>query len=223
MGEYLITRVNSLRCTTDESEFDVKKFVALLGAISLLGLTACGRMDSAATIGDVTVTQAQAQAVVDQILDERTKVDTTGMQLSTGEDLNRGELRFTIITILFEKIAKELKLEVTPTEIEQRKAELISQVGGESELLRNLVGANIASSNFEKYVRAILTSEKISQALQASGVAEDEVSARIGQLVTAKAKQLKVTVNPRYGMWDLEQGDIVAKDSAGSAVVPSGK
>jgi len=201
----------------------VKKFVALLGAISLLGLTACGRMDSAATIGDVTVTQAQAQAVVNQILDERTKVDTTGMQLSTGEDLNRGELRFTIITILFEKIAKELKLEITPTEIEQRKAELISQVGGETELLRNLVGANIASSNFEKYVRAILTSEKISQALQASGVAEDEVSARIGQLVTAKAKQLKVTVNPRYGMWDLEQGDIVAKDSAGSAVVPSGK
>ncbi len=201
----------------------MKKFVALLGAISLLGLTACGRMDSAATIGDVTVTQAQAQAVVNQILDERTKVDTTGMQLSTGEDLNRGELRFTIITILFEKIAKELKLEITPTEIEQRKAELISQVGGETELLRNLVGANIASSNFEKYVRAILTSEKISQALQASGVAEDEVSARIGQLVTAKAKQLKVTVNPRYGMWDLEQGDIVAKDSAGSAVVPSGK
>ena len=201
----------------------MKKFVALLGAISLLVLTGCGRMDSAATIGDVTVTQAQAQAVVDQILEERTKVDTTGMQLSTGEELNRGELRFTIITVLFEKIAKELKIEVTPTEIDQRKSDLISQVGGESELLRNLVGANIASSNFEKYVKAILTSEKISQALKDSGVAEDDVSGRIGQLVTAKAKQLKVTVNPRYGVWDLEQGDIVAKDSAGSAVVPSGK
>lgn len=201
----------------------MKKFVALLGAISLLALTGCGRMDSAATIGDVTVTQAQAQAVVDQILEERTKVDTTGMQLSTGEELNRGELRFTIITVLFEKIAKELKIEVTPTEIDQRKSDLISQVGGESELLRNLVGANIASSNFEKYVKAILTSEKISQALKDSGVAEDDLSGRIGQLVTAKAKQLKVTVNPRYGVWDLEQGDIVAKDSAGSAVVPSGK
>ncbi len=118
-------------------------------------------MDSAATIGDVTVTQAQAQAVVDQILEERTKVDTTGMQLSTGEELNRGELRFTIITVLFEKIAKELKIEVTPTEIEQRKSELIAQVGGEKELLQGLVGANIASSNFEKYVKAILTSEKI--------------------------------------------------------------
>ncbi|MBU6380062.1 MAG: hypothetical protein KGQ76_02020 [Acidobacteria bacterium] len=201
----------------------MKKFVALLGAILLLALTGCGRMDSAATIGDVTVTQAQAQAVVDQILEERTKVDTTGMQLSTGEELNRGELRFTIITVLFEKIAKELKIEVTPTEIEQRKSELIAQVGGEKELLQGLVGANIASSNFEKYVKAILTSQKIGQALKDSGVAEDDVSARIGQLVTAKAKQLKVTVNPRYGVWDLEQGDIVAKDSAGSAVVPSGK
>jgi hypothetical protein len=201
----------------------VKKFVALLGAISLLALTGCGRMDSAATIGDVTVTHAQAQAVVDQILEERTKVDTTGMQLSTGEELKRGELRFTIITVLFEKIAKELKIEVTPTEIEQRKSELIAQVGGEKELLQGLVGANIASSNFEKYVKAILTSQKIGQALKDSGVAEDEVSGRIGQLVTAKAKQLKVTVNPRYGVWDLEQGDIVAKDSAGSAVVPSGK
>ena len=201
----------------------MKKFVALLGAISLLALTGCGRMDSAATIGDVTVTQAQAQAVVDQILEERTKVDTTGMQLSTGEELNRGELRFTIITVLFEKIAKELKIEVTPTEIEQRKSELIAQVGGEKELLQGLVGANIASSNFEKYVKAILTSQKIGKALKDSGVAEDEVSGRIGQLVTAKAKQLKVTVNPRYGVWDLEQGDIVAKDSAGSAVVPSGK
>lgn len=201
----------------------MKKTLALLGVVSLLALTGCGRIDSAATIGDVTISQAQAQAVVDEVLDSRTKVDTTGMQLSTGEELNRGELRFAIVTTLFEEIAKELKISVTPTEISQRKAELIAQVGGESELLRNLVAANIAPSNFDKYVKAILTSGKISDALSQSGVPDDQLSSRIGQLVTAKAKQLKVTVNPRYGKWDLEQGDIVATDSAGSAVVPSGK
>lgn len=201
----------------------MKKTLALLGVVSLLALTGCGRIDSAATIGDVTISQAQAQAVVDEVLDSRTKVDTTGMQLSTGEELNRGELRFAIVTTLFEEIAKELKISVTPTEISQRKAELIAQVGGESELLRNLVAANIAPSNFDKYVKAILTSGKISDALAQSGVPDDQLSSRIGQLVTAKAKQLKVTVNPRYGKWDLEQGDIVATDSAGSAVVPSGK
>lgn len=201
----------------------MKKFLALLGVVSVLTLTGCGRLDNAATVGDITISQADAQAVVDEVLAERTKIDTTDMQLSTGEELNRGELRFTIITLLFDEIAKELKIEVTPTQIAQRKAELISQVGGESELPRNLVAANIAPSNFEKYVKAIMTSDQIAQALRDSGVPDEEVSARIGQLVTAKAKELKVTVNPRYGYWDLEQGDILAKDSAGSAVVPSGK
>jgi FKBP-type peptidyl-prolyl cis-trans isomerase (trigger factor) len=201
----------------------VKKFLALLGVISILGLTGCGKMDSAATIGDVTISQADAQAVVDEILAERAKIDTSQMQLTTGAELNRGELRFAIITQLFDEIAKELKLEVTPTQIEQRKAELIAQVGGESELPRNLVAANIAPSNFDEYVKAIMTSDLIAEALRQSGVPDDQLSARIGQLVTAKAKELKVTVNPRYGVWDIEQGDIVAKDSAESAVVPSNK
>jgi hypothetical protein len=199
----------------------VKKFLALLGVISVLGLTGCGKMDSAATIGDVTISQDDAQAVVDEILAERAKIDTTDLQLATGAELNRGELRFAIITQLFDEIAKELKLEITPTQIEQRKAELIAQVGGESELPRNLVAANIAPSNFDEYVKAIMTSDLIAEALRQSGIPDDQLSARIGQLVTAKAKELKVTVNPRYGVWDIEQGDIVAKDSAGSAVVPS--
>ena len=201
----------------------MKKFLALLGVISILGLTGCGKMDSAATIGDVTISQAAAQAVVDEILAERAKIDTSQMQLTTGAELNRGELPFAIITQLFDEIAKELKLEVTPTQIEQRKAELIAQVGGESELPRNLVAANIAPSNFDEYVKAIMTSDLIAEALRQSGVPDDQLSARIGQLVTAKAKELKVTVNPRYGVWDIEQGDIVAKDSAESAVVPSNK
>ncbi len=201
----------------------MKKFLALLGVISILGLTGCGKMDSAATIGDVTISQAAAQAVVDEILAERAKIDSSQMQLTTGAELNRGELRFAIITQLFDEIAKELKLEVTPTQIEQRKAELIAQVGGESELPRNLVAANIAPSNFDEYVKAIMTSDLIAEALRQSGVPDDQLSARIGQLVTAKAKELKVTVNPRYGVWDIEQGDIVAKDSAESAVVPSNK
>lgn len=206
----------------NESELYVKKFLALLGVISVLTLTGCGRIDSAATIGDVTISQADAQAVVDEVLAERTNIETEGLQLTTGEELNRGQLRFTIITQLFEDIAKELKIEITPTQIDQRKAELITQVGGESQLPRSLVAANIAPSNFEKYVKAVMTSDLIAEALRQSGVPDEEVSGRIGQLVTAKAKELKVTVNPRYGVWDIEQGDIVAKDSAGSAVVPSG-
>ena len=201
----------------------MKKFLALLGVISVLALSGCGKVDSAATIGDITISQASAQSIIDEILSERTKIDTAGMQIQTGNALNRAQLRFTIVTTLFDEIAKELKLEISSTEIEQAKSDLIAQSGGQEALAKNLVAAEIAPSNFDNYVRAIVTSNKLQDALLASGVAEAEVSARINQLINAKAAELTVKVNPRYGTWDQDTGDIVATDSAGSAVVPSGK
>lgn len=201
----------------------MKKFVALLGALSLLTLTACGQIDSAATIGKTTISQASAQATVDEVLAERAKVDTTGMQIQSGAALNRSQLRFTIVTTLFDQIAQELKLNVSSTEIAKAKSNLITQSGGATALAKNLVAAEIAPSNFDRYVRAIIISNKLQEALKASGVADADVSNRVSQLVSAKAKQLKVTVNPRYGTWDQLSGDIVASDSAGSAVVQSNK
>jgi hypothetical protein len=201
----------------------VKKILALLGVISVLALSGCGKVDSAATIGDITISQASAQATVDEVLAERTKVDTSGMQIQTGNALNRAQLRFTIVTTLFDEIAKELKLEISSTEIEKAKADLIAQSGGQEALAKNLVAAEIAPSNFDNYVRAIITSNKLQEALKASGVSDADVSARITQLINAKAAELKVEVNPRYGTWDQDTGDIVATDAAGSAVVPSGK
>ena len=201
----------------------MKKILALLGVISVLALSGCGKVDSAATIGDITISQASAQSIIDEVLAERTKIDASQMQLQSGNALNRSQLRFTIVTTLFDEIAKELKLEISSTEIEKAKADLIAQSGGQEALAKNLVAAEIAPSNFDNYVRAIITSNKLQEALKASGVSDADVSARITQLINAKAAELTVEVNPRYGTWDQDTGDIVATDAAGSAVVPSGK
>ena len=201
----------------------MKKFLALLAVVSVLGLSGCGKVDSAATLGDITISQASAQEIVDEVLAERAKVDTSQMQLQSGSALNRSQLRFTIVTTLFDEIAKELKLSITSTELTQAESELITQSGGQEALAQNLVAAEIAPKNFDRYIRAIVTSNKIQDALLASGVSQEEVSARISQLVNAKAAQLKVEVNPRYGTWDPTTGDIVATDSAGLAVTNSGK
>jgi hypothetical protein len=200
----------------------VKKILALLGVISVLALSGCGKIDNAATLGDISISQASAQAIVDEVLAERTKIDTSQMQLQSGNSLNRSQLRFTIVTTLFDEIAKELKISISSTELDQAKSELIAQSGGAEALATNLVAAEIAPSNFERYVRAIVTSNKIQEALRAAGVADAEISARTTQLVNAKAAELSVEVNPRYGTWDKDTGEIVATDSAGSAVVPSG-
>lgn len=196
----------------------MKKILGLIAVISLATLTACGQANSAATLGDITISQAKLQTTVDTLLKEREGQDVSQMQLETGADLNRSQLRFLIIATIFDEIAKELKLEVTKTEIATTSQNMISQSGGEAAFAGNLVAAQIASSNFETYVRAIIISDKISAALAQSGVAEADVSTKLSQLVTAKTKELKIKINPRYGTWDDAAGDIVASDSAGTAV-----
>jgi hypothetical protein len=143
------------------------------------------------------------------------------MQLETGEELNRGQLRFKILMHTFDEIAKELKIEVTSSQVGAKKASIIQSVGGEAELPKNLVNAAIALQDFDAYVRAIVISDQIAEALAQSGVAEEEVSTKVGDLLNAKAKSLGVKINPRYGVWDNEIGDVVAANVTGDAVKPS--
>ena len=201
----------------------MKKILTALALISALTLTACGQVDTAASFGDTKITQAQAQSVIDEILAERGKTDITQMQLESGNALNRSQLRFTIITSVFDEIAKELKIKVSSTEIENTRTGILEQIGGEEQLQMNLVAAQIAPSNFERYMRATVLSNKLAGALGMAGVAEADVQSKISELVQKKAKQMKVTVNPRYGRWDEATAELVPEDSAGDAVLPSSK
>ena len=191
-------------------------------AVAALLLTGCSQVGAAATLGDVKITQATVQGSVDSILAERAKVDTTQMQLETGEALNRGQLRFHLYSALLRAIGEEIKIEVTKAEIDTRRANILGQVGGAESLPVELVNAGIAPGDLDQYIELISFSEKISQALAASGVAEDQIGIELQKLVAAKANELGVTINPRYGKWDAEVADIVADDPASSAVNPSG-
>ena len=198
-----------------------KKVLALIAVLSLATVTACGQVNSAATLGDITITQSSFQATIDELLKERESVDQSQMQLEVGSALNRSQLRFMVITTIFDEIAKELKISVSKTDEATTRQTLIDQSCGEEALAQNLVAAQIAPSNFERYIRAIVVTEKLADALEASGVSADAVDFRITELVNAKAKELKVTINPRYGTWDYDAGDILATDSAGDAIAPS--
>lgn len=198
-----------------------KKVLALIAVLSLATVTACGQVNSAATLGDITITQSSFQTTIDELLKERESVDQSQMQLEVGSALNRSQLRFMVITTIFDEIAKELKISVSKTDEATTRQTLIDQSGGEEALAQNLVAAQIAPSNFERYIRAIVVTEKLADALEASGVSADAVDFRITELVNAKAKELKVTINPRYGTWDYDAGDILATDSAGDAIAPS--
>ena len=197
-----------------------KILVALTIATGLL-LTGCSQSNEAATVGDFKITQTELQSSIDAVMAERKKVDTSQMQLETGDALNRGQLRFKILMHTFDEIAKELDLEITSSQVVARKQQISQSLGGDAELPKNLVNAAIAPQDFDTYVRAILISERITSALSQSGVAEADVATQLGKLLSAKAKELGVKINPRYGFWDTEAGDVVAADVTGGAVTPS--
>ena len=199
----------------------MKKILALVAVATTLLLTGCSQVGSAATVGGTKISQATVQSSIDAILAARQGVDTSQMQLETGEVLNRGQLRFHLLTALLREVGKEIKISVSKAEIDTRRQSITDQVGGVEALPNALVGAGIAPKDFDQYIEAILLSDKISQALTAAGVTEADMGAQIQKLVVAKAKELGVTVNPRYGKWDPAVADVVASDAAGTAVTPT--
>ena len=191
-------------------------------AVAALLLTGCSQVGAAATLGDTKITQATVQGSIESILAERTKVDITQMQLETGEVLNRGQLRFHLFSEILREVGKDLKLEVTKAEIDTRRASILDQIGGVASLPTALVNAGIAPEDLDKYIEALSFSDKITQTLVAKGVTDDQLGTEIQKLIVAKANELGVTVNPRYGKWDPTVADIVENDPASSAVTPSG-
>lgn len=199
----------------------MKKILTALVVATGLLLTGCSNVDTALTLGDIKITTAELQANVDLILAERAKVDTSQMQLESGEILVRNQLNFQLLLAGFGEIAKDLEIKITSSEIAGSRSQIVEQVGGEEALPAALVSASIAPANLEGYLRAILTTEKLGQALAQNGVAEADIQARTQQLFVDKVNELKVKVNPRYGKWDATTGQIVAADAAGDVVTPS--
>jgi hypothetical protein len=193
---------------------NVKKIVASLGAGLLLVLTGCSSSNSAATIGKTDIPIATVQGTIDQILKERAKVDTADMNIVAGAELNTNAIRFHVISVLFDDIAEKISLKLKDSEIAARKADIILQIGGEDRLPISLVGAQIAPKDFSRYLRTVLIAEKIGEALKSQGDPSTDGSG-IQKLLVAMAKEKKVKINPRYGAWDYESGNITpAADNA---------
>jgi peptide deformylase len=201
----------------------VKKVISIAAISVALLLTGCSQVSSAASVGSVKISQSTVQSSINDIMAERSKVDTSQMQLETGEALNRAQMRFHVLSELLNKVAAKLEITVTKAEIDTRRASIVEQVGGEAGLPTALVGAGIAAKDFDLYLQSIIISDKLSQGLEATGIPADQIGTAIQRLVVDIAKENKVTINPRYGVWDAVNADVVPVDSAGSAVTPSEK
>jgi hypothetical protein len=195
-----------------------KKITA--GLVIVFLLSACGSTGSGVTIGKTEISSAQIQKYVDEILSERTKVDTSQMNLDSGASLVRTQAQFQIISTLLDQLILDKKISVTPADVAARRADIVAQVGGESQLPSALVSASLAPSNFDKYLKIIMISEKLNELVIAEGATAETADVLVSKLVTDTAKKLGVKVNSRYGKWNAETATIDEVDNTDGAVTP---
>ena len=195
-----------------------KKIIGAISAGLLLLLTSCTPINSAATIGSKSISIDKIQKSVDEVLAERAKISTQGMNLETGDALNRSQLSFFVISELLNRLAQDGHILVSEQEVNDEIKSITNQVGGAVNLPPALVNAGIAPTNLRLYFRSYLLSAKISRALLAQGISKDGVSAAVQKLVSEESKKLKVSVNPRYGTWDVTKAAIEIAPLANGAV-----
>jgi len=189
--------------------------------LAALVLTSCSSMNSAITIGDKEFSTSDIQKPVDEVLRDRKKVDTSQMQLAEADELLRNQAQFYIVGILLDRIAADKKLSVTNADIAARRTEILSQVGGEAELPKALVGASLAQSNLDAYLKILIISEKLSKDIILSGVSSEQAAEEVNKIVVALAKKLGVKVNPKYGKWNPDTASIESGDLTDGAVIPA--
>jgi hypothetical protein len=196
----------------------IKKVVVAAVAASALVLTGCSSMTAAAKIGSTEVSNTKVENSVSTILSERTKVSTQGMSsLLTGAELQRSQLRFFVLSQLLDDVATKHKVSISDADITSQRTAIYSQIGGVANLPAALVNAGIASTDFDRYLRTILITEKLTALAKAANVPNTNGQA-IQALVVEQAKAEGVTINPKYGSWDATTADVVALNTPNTAV-----
>ena len=192
----------------------------LTGLIVVSLLTSCSEMSSGVTVGKKEITASEIQKSVDEVLVARKNIDTSQMELVEGPELLRNQAQFVIISNVLDKIATDMKLSVTPADIAARRTNIITQIGGEGELPKALVGASLAESNLNAYLRILIISERVTSEIIKSGTPESESADAVTKIVTEAAAKLGVKVNAKYGKWNPKSATIDATDVTGGAVTP---
>jgi hypothetical protein len=196
----------------------VKKVFSTL-LVALL-LTSCGGMTTGVSIGETEIKSSEIQKNVDDILTARNGVDTSQMQLIEGAELLRNQAQFLIIKVLLDKVALDKNLSINSADVAARRADTISRLGGESQLPTALVGANLAVSNLDAYLRILLISDRLNSDLIDTGLAEDVAATEVSKLVIDTALKLGVKVDAKYGKWNPTTATIEAADATSGAVTP---
>ncbi|MCH6160698.1 SurA N-terminal domain-containing protein [Streptomyces marispadix] len=185
--------------------------LTLSGAVTLLVaaplLTGCGddaHPGAAAVTGGERITMGQLQAKVKAVRDAQ-RAAPHGAELVKGSgQLTRAALDGLIRERIVEKAAKDAGVSVTRREVGKYHAQLRKQAGGEKQLKDALLQQQaVAPSQIDDWMRMQVAVDKISKA-ENIDPRTPQGNAALRKKFSETSKDLHISVNPRYGKWNVE-------------------
>jgi hypothetical protein len=189
----------------------------LLLALGLL-LSSCSNPSDAASFSGGKISVERLQQSISTIIDERVKFNTTPQEGYSGAALTRNQLEFHIFTALLTEAAKERNVVARPGEIAARRADVLQSVGGEEQLSLALVNAGIASIDLDQYLSLLVLQEKLRPVIAPGATDDNQVFAELRKVLADTAAKMKLSVNPRYGSWNVETNRVEEIDPTGGAL-----
>ncbi|MFI6471745.1 SurA N-terminal domain-containing protein [Streptomyces sp. NPDC050516] len=175
--------------------------VALLAAGPLL--VACGSTahpGAAAVVGGQRIEVSALQAEVKDVRTAQEKSPQSAQLIKDSGQLGKVKLSNMIFDRVLGHAASQAGVSVSRKEIEDARAAMVRQAGGEDQLREQaLTNGGLAPDQIDAYVQRQVTEEKLAAAIGAR-TQQDLLPA----LVKA-SKDLGVDVNPRYGSWNASQ------------------
>ena len=193
-----------------------------LAALTVGVLAACQptTAGAAAIVGNHRLGESSVQQDVAALLAER-----GGSDSATGE-LKRATVQRWVYGEILQAAAAERGVKVTARQVRDQRAALVAR-NGQAAFRQAVLASGVPTRAADELLRLVVTQDALASALVpdtpgadpvALGQARQEALART---LGAKARQLQIQVNPRYGAFDVSRGAVVPLASGGLAV-PAG-
>jgi hypothetical protein len=184
--------------------------------LAALAVTGCepAQLGAAAIVDGQRIPVDEVQATV---ADVRALQARVGQPARQPEALVRQELQRRLIMAVYERAAKEMGVRVTPGEVSAEHARARAAAGSEEEFASQVAGQNLSLDTAKEYLRQVLLARKMGEKLApqsadppAGGMpgqsAQDQA---VEQRLIQTAKKMRFEVNPRYGEFNTENGQLL--------------
>jgi SurA-like N-terminal domain len=177
-----------------------------------LALTGCGpaKAGAAVIIDQQRVPISEIQNKVAAVSTARAQL---GLEPKPADELAREQIQRLISHEVVARAGAQRGITVTDGQIDKTIADLQTRFGGAQGFQEQVVAQNIAPGDLRTFVQDFLISDALTRSVSGGATSDADTAAaqqEINALLSEVAQGLGVSVNPRYGVWDPETGQVSA-------------